>query len=164
VKSFPVQPVAQVLGQASIQSINQIEPAMDSSFKDTCQQAQVKMRVHYPIDLRLTNIGRHSVFMPFSYACMRAHQLAHLNRPCSSHPVDPSSFCASANEVPRDPMHFKFDSYSVLVDDGASHSFTNCKADFVAHPQPFHWHAISSKTSQASHIGTVQWSWTDENG
>jgi hypothetical protein len=61
-------------------------------------------------------------------------------------------------------MRFDVDSYSILVDNGASHSFTNCKADFVAPPKPFHRRIHGLKTGHASHIGTVSWSWADDDG
>jgi hypothetical protein len=61
-------------------------------------------------------------------------------------------------------MRFDIDSYSILVDNGASHSFTNSKTDFVAPPKPFHRRIFGIKTSQASHIGTVRWSWADDDG
>jgi hypothetical protein len=61
-------------------------------------------------------------------------------------------------------MPFNIDSYPILVNNGASHSFTNCKADYVPPLNPFHRHVVGIKSSQASHIGTVQWSWADDTG
>jgi hypothetical protein len=61
-------------------------------------------------------------------------------------------------------MRFDIDSYPILVDNGASHSFTNCKADYVAPPKPFHRRIHGLKTGHASHIGTVGWSWADDDG
>jgi hypothetical protein len=65
------------------------------------------------------------------------------------------SLLANADEEPRDPMRFDFDSYSILVDNGASHSFTNCKADFVGTPEPINRQVIGIKTAIATHISTV---------
>jgi hypothetical protein len=87
-------------------------------------------------------------FMPFRYACTRASPPAHLDRPFDSRSQVPSAFCASADEEPRAPMRFDVDSYPILVDNGASHSFTNCKADYVAPPKPFHRRIHGLKTGQ----------------
>jgi hypothetical protein len=61
-------------------------------------------------------------------------------------------------------MRFDFDSYTILVDNGASHSFTNCKAGFVAPPEPYDRRVVGIKMAQATHIGTVRWSWTSDDG
>jgi hypothetical protein len=103
-------------------------------------------------------------FIPFQYARMQASLPAHLNWPFASQREEPSAFCADADEAPRAPMCFNIGSYPILVDNGASHLFTNYKANYVAPPKPFHWHVVGIKTSQASHIRTVQWSWAYDNG
>jgi hypothetical protein len=103
-------------------------------------------------------------FMPFRYARTRASPPAHLDRPPEQSCSDVSCFSASADEEPRDPMRFDFDSYTILIDNGASHSFTNCKADFVAPPEPYDRRVVGIKTAQATHIGTVRWSWASDDG
>jgi hypothetical protein len=104
------------------------------------------------------------LFMPFRYARTQASPPAHLDWPFDSRLEEPTAFCASADEEPRAPRRFNVDSYPILVDNGASHSFTNWKADFVAPTKPFHRRIVGIKTSQASHIGTVRWSWADDDG
>jgi hypothetical protein len=103
-------------------------------------------------------------FMPFRYARTRASPPAHLDRPFDGRSQVPTAFCASADEEPRALMSFDVDSYPILVDNGASHSFTNCKADYVAPPKPFHRRIHGLKTGHASHIGTVSWSWATDDG
>ena len=58
------------------------------------------------------------------------------------------------------------DAFSILFDSGASHSFTNCKEDFVTPLEPTDMEigGFLGSTSQTNFVGMVEWKVHDEQG
>jgi len=81
-------------------------------------------------------------------------------------PVAGSCFAAAAAaaKVVLEPMSFDCDSFQILVDSGATHSFTHLMEDFVEPPTPVNRvvHGVGNGT--ATFIGTVAWPIADDQG
>jgi Reverse transcriptase (RNA-dependent DNA polymerase) len=92
-------------------------------------------------------------------------QLASLLRP----PTRIPTFCftassnADSSAIPN-TLVFDSESFTILVDNGASHSFTTDQSDFVEPPTPLQRRVVGVGNGMATHVGTVEWPIMDDDG